>query len=74
MPSRTAELPRREWQYSDAEGRITVGGLIPGVTYRYFDGKKTREFTAESGKTHDLGDVSSRAGGGGGGGSAEVAD
>ncbi len=59
--------PRREEEYSDAEGRITVGGLIPGATYRYFDGKKWQEFTAESGKTHDIGDVSVPTGGAGGG-------
>ena len=60
---------------SDAEGRVTVSGLIPGATYRYseririgggFGGAglprppappKLKEFTAESGKTHELPDI-----------------
>jgi RNA polymerase sigma factor (sigma-70 family) len=42
---------------SDGEGRVTVSGLIPGATYRYVDDQKAKEFTAESGKTHELPDV-----------------
>jgi RNA polymerase sigma factor (sigma-70 family) len=42
---------------SDGEGRVTVSGLIPGATYRYFDGAKAREFTAEAGKTRELPDI-----------------
>jgi RNA polymerase sigma factor (sigma-70 family) len=56
---------------SDEEGHATVEGLIPGATYRYSDGKKSQEFTAESGKTRDLGDTTRPGGrgfGGGGGG------
>ncbi len=55
--------------YSDKDGRLTIPGLIPGATYRYFDGKKQREFTAEAGKTQDLGEVSPPTAGGGSGGS-----
>jgi RNA polymerase sigma factor (sigma-70 family) len=54
---------------SDRDGRLTVPGLIPGATYRYFDGKKQRDFTAEAGKTHDLGEVAPPMYGGGSGGS-----
>jgi hypothetical protein len=36
---------------------VTLSGLIPGATYRYFDGDKAREFTAEAGKTRELPDV-----------------
>jgi len=53
---------------SDAEGRVIVPGLIPGAKYRYFDGKKVQEFTAEAGKTRDLGDLPPPRGGGGGAG------
>jgi RNA polymerase sigma factor (sigma-70 family) len=55
--------------HSDKEGRVTMPGLIPGTTYRYYDGKKLREFTAESGKTHDLGELAPPMGGGGSAGS-----
>ena len=55
---------------SDAEGRVTVSGLIPGATYRYYDGKKVQEFIAEAGKTHDLGEILPPPRGGGGGGGA----
>jgi RNA polymerase sigma factor (sigma-70 family) len=47
---------------TDAKGRVTFPALIPGATYRV-DGFKDdyfvphKEFTAESGKTIDLGDV-----------------
>jgi len=56
--------------YSDKDGRQTVPGLIPGATYRYFDykSKKDHEFTAEAGKTHDLGELTPPMFGGGGGG------
>jgi RNA polymerase sigma factor (sigma-70 family) len=52
---------------SDKDGRQTVSGLIPGATYRYFDykSKKEHEFTAEAGKTHDLGELSPPMFGGG---------
>jgi RNA polymerase sigma factor (sigma-70 family) len=49
--------PQFRLPYSDAEGRVTVTGLIPGVKYRYSDGKKTQEFTAESGKSRELPDI-----------------
>jgi RNA polymerase sigma factor (sigma-70 family) len=52
--------------HSDAEGRLTVGGLIPGVGYRYFDGKKSQEITVESGKTQELPDITFRPMGGSG--------
>jgi RNA polymerase sigma factor (sigma-70 family) len=47
---------------TDAQGRITFPALIPGATYRVQRWEKDqwvphREFTAESGKTIDLGDV-----------------
>jgi RNA polymerase sigma factor (sigma-70 family) len=47
---------------TDARGRVTFPALVPGVTYRLRNGdlgKKvtTRDFTVESGKTLDLGDV-----------------
>jgi hypothetical protein len=54
---------------ADAEGRLTVGGLIPGATYRYHDGQKTQQFTAEAGKTRELPDITYRSALGGGGGS-----
>ncbi|HEX5273297.1 MAG TPA: hypothetical protein VFW33_22525, partial [Gemmataceae bacterium] len=54
--------------HADKDGRLTVPGLIPGATYSYADGKKEREFTAEAGKTHDLGDVPIPAFAGGGAG------
>jgi RNA polymerase sigma factor (sigma-70 family) len=56
---------------SDKDGQVTVPGLIPGATYTYADGRKVREFTAEAGKTHDLGDVSAPMFGGGSGGGSE---
>jgi RNA polymerase sigma factor (sigma-70 family) len=59
---------------SDKDGRQTVSGLIPGATYRYFDhkSKKEHDFTAEAGKTHDLGELSPPLfGGGGAGGSPD---
>jgi RNA polymerase sigma factor (sigma-70 family) len=49
--------PEFRLPYSDEEGRVTVTGLIPGVTYRYYDGKKWREFTVEAGKTRELPDI-----------------
>jgi hypothetical protein len=53
---------RRPWEAvgrlaSDAEGHMTVSGLIPGAMYTWSDGKKTHEFTAEAGKTHELPDL-----------------
>jgi hypothetical protein len=47
---------------TDAKGRVTLPALIPGATYRIERWEKDRwvphkEFTAESGKTTDLGDV-----------------
>jgi hypothetical protein len=49
----------------DKEGRLTIGGLIPGATYRIrgYDWRDVarvtfeREFTAESGKTRKLKDI-----------------
>jgi len=52
------------WQKvkTDAEGRVTFPALIPGATYRVERWEKDtwvphKEFTAEAGKTIDLGDV-----------------
>jgi hypothetical protein len=48
---------------TDAEGRITWPALIPAATYRFVmydkEGrlKQLKQFTAESGKTVDLGDI-----------------
>jgi hypothetical protein len=43
---------------TDAEGRVTLPCLIPGATYRIMEGQgKSKDFTAEAGKTLDLGDV-----------------
>jgi protocatechuate 3,4-dioxygenase beta subunit len=47
---------------TDAQGRVTFPALIPGATYRIGRWEKDRwlphrEFTVESGKTIDLGDV-----------------
>jgi hypothetical protein len=47
---------------TDAEGRVTFPALIPGATYRVERWEKDKwvphkEFTAESGKTVDLGDI-----------------
>jgi hypothetical protein len=48
---------------TDAEGRCTFRALIPGMRYRlHTSGKKgasvlAREFTAESGKTFDAGEI-----------------
>jgi hypothetical protein len=43
---------RKDW-YTDARGRVTWRGLVPGVTYRV--GKRT--FTVRPGEVRDLGDV-----------------
>jgi hypothetical protein len=43
---------RKDWE-TDARGRVTWRGLVPGVTYRV--GKRT--FTVRSGEVRDLGDV-----------------
>ena len=40
-------------ELTDAEGRITIGALIPGATYLVME----REFKVEAGKTLDLGDM-----------------
>ncbi len=46
---------------SAADGRVTIGNLIPGATYRVFKGRivsrNYQDFKAESGQTHDLGDI-----------------
>lgn len=55
------ETPRQE--VTDAEGRMLFSSLVPGGTYRIRtftpEGKPKvgREFVAEAGKVHDLGDV-----------------
>jgi RNA polymerase sigma factor (sigma-70 family) len=43
--------------FPDKEGRVTFQGLIPGVTYLYFDGKRQQKFQVEAGKTKKLPDV-----------------
>jgi RNA polymerase sigma factor (sigma-70 family) len=43
---------RQDW-HTDAEGRVTWRGLVPGATYRVHN----REFTARPGEVLDLGDV-----------------
>jgi RNA polymerase sigma factor (sigma-70 family) len=48
---------------TDARGRCTFPALIPGVTYRLVDYDRSgtagrKDFTVESGKTLDLGDIS----------------
>jgi RNA polymerase sigma factor (sigma-70 family) len=53
---------------SDAEGRLTIGGLIPGVTYRFNDGSRLQEVTVEAGQTKELPDITFRGAGGFGGG------
>lgn len=44
---------------SDAQGRVTLHGLVPGATYRIGgdDSGGWREFTVAAGQTVDLGDV-----------------
>jgi RNA polymerase sigma factor (sigma-70 family) len=47
---------------TDAEGRCTFPALVPGVTYRFTNFRKgmhtvARDFTVESGKTFDAGDI-----------------
>jgi RNA polymerase sigma factor (sigma-70 family) len=43
---------------TDAEGRVTLSGLIPGGRYRLFLGEgKARDFTVPSGTTLDLGEL-----------------
>ena len=59
--------PHLTYYRADAEGRITLPGLIPGSLYRITDfstvndparGAKVRkEFTVQSGETLDLGDL-----------------
>jgi hypothetical protein len=48
-------------QLSDAQGRCTLGALIPGATYRFAlygnEPMAKKEFKAESGKTLQLGDI-----------------
>ena len=43
---------RKDW-HTDAEGRITWRGLVPGATYRVHN----RDFKVRSGEVLDLGDV-----------------
>lgn len=42
---------------SDAKGRLTLPGLAPGATYRFNTQTGVKEFTVQSGKTTDVGDV-----------------
>ncbi len=43
---------------TDAEGRVSLPGLIPGATYRLLlRGGKARDFTVRSGETLDLGEL-----------------
>jgi hypothetical protein len=52
-PGRYGDGPR-----SDAAGRINLPTLIPGATYRLVLGPgKARDFTAEAGRTAELGDL-----------------
>jgi hypothetical protein len=45
----------RKGPQTDAEGRVTLSGLIPGATYRLLLGKgNTRDFTAQAGTTIEL--------------------
>src|SRR5262249_55323182 len=53
---------------ADKDGRLMVPALIPGATYRYAAGKDLREFPAEAGETHDLGEVPAPMFGSGSGG------
>jgi hypothetical protein len=60
-----ANIDRHNYWHSvkaDAKGRVTFPALIPGATYRVRRWEKEywvphKEFTAEAGKTIDLGDV-----------------
>jgi RNA polymerase sigma factor (sigma-70 family) len=54
-------LDRRYFE-PDEKGRVTVTGLIPGADYRARFGTK-EIIKAETGKTHDLGDIIFRRGG-----------
>ncbi len=56
-------IDQSNWQTheSGADGRVTIGNLIPGATYRVFKNRNMsrnyQDFTVESGQTHDLGDI-----------------
>jgi hypothetical protein len=49
---RDAHEPR-----TDDKGRLTLPGLVPGATYRIRTQTGVKEFTVESGKTTEVGDV-----------------
>jgi RNA polymerase sigma factor (sigma-70 family) len=55
-----SQYPDDNEPHADGNGVLTLGGLIPGATYRIkrpefeFEGAVLKEFTAESGKTLDL--------------------
>jgi hypothetical protein len=42
---------------TDEKGRVNVPCLIPGADYRFLAGTNNHPFTAEAGKTHDLGEI-----------------
>jgi hypothetical protein len=56
----TYRAPERETKgpATDAAGRITLTGLIPGAKYRLLlDGGKARDFTVRAGEVLDLGEL-----------------
>jgi RNA polymerase sigma factor (sigma-70 family) len=51
-PEHYAQAPR-----TDDKGRLTLTGLIPGATYRFYTQTSVKEFTVQAGKTTEVGDV-----------------
>jgi RNA polymerase sigma factor (sigma-70 family) len=58
IEGRVAPEPEMKVPATDAAGRVTLTGLIPGATYRLLlDGGKARDFTVRPGETLDLGEL-----------------
>jgi RNA polymerase sigma factor (sigma-70 family) len=58
IEGRVVPEPEMKIPATDAAGRVTLPGLIPGATYRLLlDGGKARDFTVRPGEMLDLGEL-----------------
>ena len=58
IEGRVVPEPEMKVPATDAAGRVTLPGLIPGATYRLLlDGGKARDITVRPGEMLDLGEL-----------------